>query len=432
MIYLKTMNRLKKFWIVFLSFLPFSAGAAVPLVIGAIAGVGVIAGFSIYRTMAPVNMSDALNFFSTCWSCQMFSDVLATLSGMLPRVYSAIGSVILPFSAALLAVWFAWKLLSGFFNAKLDEPWSLAGNFGTQLIKLAFVSALLLVPLPRLLTDIVIEPIFNIGLSLNRVVSGNDTFAKCIVATAVADPTAASVDAASAGAFSPQLRHSLACEIANVHQMTGLGMTVGWTMLNMSFNEEYMHKIMWGIPIFPNIPVFFAGLLIFVLFFFALLPVPLYFLQVFIKLSMDLIMLPFMLMSWLFKGWPIFPNGGRNIKSMIDDVIKATAGIALVGVFVTFAVMFLNAVFGRWQGADRLVAALAENDATILMDGLMMRNDSIITILLMGIFIAMFMTMIPALVQTLFSNVSIPASFYESVKKDINKIWGNMKNGTNH
>ena len=421
------MNKLKKFWIVFLSFLPFSAGAVAPFVVGAIAGVGVIAGFSIYRTAAPVNMADALNFFSSCWSCQMFADIMATMSGLLPRLYSAIGSVILPFSAGLLVVWFAWKLFSGFINAKIEEPWSIVSDFTTKFIKLGLIAGLLAIPLPRLLTSVVIEPVFNVGLSLNRAVAGNDEFAKCVVATALADPTAVSVDAAKSGAFSPRLRHDLTCEIANVHQMTGLGMTVGWTMLNMAFNEEYMHHILWNVPIFPNVPIFFAGLLILVLFFFALLPVPLYFLEVFIKLSMDLVMLPFMLMSWLFKGWPIFPNGGRNIKQMIDDVIKATAGIALVGVFVTFSVMFLNAVFGKWEGAERLALALSQNDSTILMDGLLMRNDSIITILLMGLFIAMFMTMIPTLVKTLFANVTIPEKYYETTKKNINIVWGNLK-----
>ena len=419
MIYLKTMSKLKKFWIVFLSFLPFSAGAVAPFVVGAIAGVGVIAGFSIYRTTVPVDMAGAMNFFSSCWSCQMFSDIMATMSGLLPRVYNAIGAAVLPFCAGLMAIWFAWKLFSGFINAKVEEPWSIVSDFGTKFIKLAFVGALVMVPLPRMLTDIVIEPIFNVGLSLNRVVAGNDEFAKCVVATAIADPVSVSGAAAADGAFSPRLRHNLACEIANVHQMTGLGMTVGWTMLNMAFDSEYMHKIMWEIPIFPNVPIFFAGLLILVLFFFALIPVPLYFLEVFITLAMDLIMLPFMLMSWLFRGWGIFPNGGRNIQNMIDDVIKATAGIALVGVFVTFSIMFLNAIFGQWDGANRLELAMQQNDPTILMDGLMMRNDSIITILLMGIFMAMFMTMIPTLVKTLFANVKIPTDAYETAKRDL-------------
>ena len=427
MVYLKTMNWLKKFWIVFVSFLPFTAGTAAPLVVGAIAGVGVIAGFSIYRTAVPVNMADALNFFSSCWSCQMFSDVVATISGLLPRAYDAIASVIIPFSVVLMAIWFAWTLLSGFFNSKIQAPFSLVSDFGTKFIKLGFVAALLAIPLPRLITNIVIEPVFNVGLSLNRAIAGNDEFATCVVATAVADPMAASVDAAESGAFSPRLRHNLTCEIANVHQMTGLGMTVGWTMLNMAFNEEYMHHIVWDIPFFPNIPIFLAGALILLLFFFALLPIPVYFLEVLIKLGMDLIMLPFMLLSWLFKGWKIFPDGGGNIKKMIDDVIQATAGIALIGVFVTFAVMFLNAVFGKWAGADRLALALSENDSTILMDGLLLRNDSIITIILMGLFIAMFMTMIPALVKALFANVSVPLSFYESTKKSLGSAWGNAK-----
>lgn len=411
----------------FVSFLPLTAGAVAPLVIGGIAGLGVIVGFSIYRTVAPVNMADAMNFFSSCWSCQLFADIMSTMSNLLPRAYSAIGTVVIPVAAGLSAVWFAWKLFSGFLNAKIEQPWAIAGNFGTHLVKLGVVCALLVVPLPRMLSDIVITPIFNIGLSLNRAVAGNDAFAECVVATAMADPVSVDAAAASSGAFSPRMRHNLTCELANVHQMTGLGMTVGWTMLNMAFNSEYMHKIMWDVPIFPNVPIFFAGLLVLVLFLCALLPVPMYFLEIFIKLSMDLIMLPLMLLSWLFSGWPIFPNGGGNIRSIIDDVVRATAGIAMVGVFVTFSVMFLNAVFGQWQGASRLAAALQANDSSLLMDGLMMRNDSFITIILMGIFIAMFMTSIPALVKALFANVSIPTSFYETTKKNINIMWENLK-----
>lgn len=410
----------------FVSFLPFSAGAVAPFVVGGIAGLGVIAGFSIYRTAAPVDMADAMKFFSTCWTCQMFSDVMATMSGLLPRVYSAIGRTILPMTVVLTAVWFAWKLLSSYFNAKVEEPWTLAGTFGTHVVKLAFVGALLLAPLPRLLTDIAIEPIFNVGLSLNRAVAGDDAFAQCIVATAVADPVSVSSAAAAAGAFSPKLRHNLACELANVHQMTGLGMTVGWTMLNMAFNEKYMHKILWDVPIFPNVPIFFVGLAVLVLFFFALLPVPLYFLEIFIKLSMDLIMLPLMLMSWLFKDWPILPNGKKNIQTIINDVVSGTLGIAVVGVFVTFAVMFLNAVFGGWHGASALAAAMDKNDSSVLMDGLMMNNDSLVTVILMGVFIAMFMTSIPALAKSLF-NVTISDDFYNTAKNNTQIVWQNLK-----
>ena len=420
------MNRIKKFWILFVSFLPFSAGAVAPFVIAAIAGVGVLAGFSIYRTSVPVNMSEAFSFFSSCWSCQMFSDIIGTISDALPGVYHAIGTIVIPFTAALLAIWFAWQLLENYMNAKNIEPWSLTGDFGVRILKLGVVCAMLVAPLPRVINDVAIEPIFSVGMSLNHVVTDDQAFNTCIVATAIADPVSVSSESANRGAFSPKLRHNLACELGVVHQMTGIGMTAGWTMMNMAFNETYMHKIMKTIPIFPNVIMFFAGLLIIALFFAALLPIPIFFLEIFIKLSLDLIMLPLSLMAWIFPGWKILPDGRKNIKSIIEDVVRGTLGIAFTGVFVTFAIMFLNAVFGDWGGMPALAAAFAENDSKILLDGLMMRNDSLITIIMMGVFIAMFMTSIPALVRTLF-NVQIPNDFYETTKNNIDIVWSNLQ-----
>lgn len=421
------MNRLKKFWITFLSFLPFTAGAAAPFIIGGIAGVGVIAGFSIYRSTAPVDMNGAYSFFSSCWSCQMFSDIMATMSNILPRIYSALGHVIIPFAVMLSAIWFAWRLVDNFLNQKVEQPWSVANTFTTHLLKLAFVSTILVAPLPRLISEIAIEPIFNVGLSLNRAVVHDDQFDACVVATAIADPVSIDEQAANRGAFSPKLRHNLACELAGVHQMTGLGMTVGWTMMNMAFDSDYMHQIMWGIPIFPNVIMLFAGLAILVLFFMALLPIPLYFLEIFITLSMDLIMLPLMFLAWLFTGWKISLAGaGKTIRGIIDYVISSTLGLAITGVFVAFAIMFLNAIFGDWAGAPALATALTNNDSKFLMDALMMRNDSLITIILMGIFIAMFMTMIPALAKSLFS-VQISTDFYDTTKKNIDIVWKNLK-----
>lgn len=420
------MNWLKKVFVIFMTAMPFTGSAlAIPFAVGAIAGVGVIAGFSIYRNAAPVDMNDAMNFFSTCWTCDMFSSVMSTMSTILPRVYSAIGIAIIPVIIVLGAIWFAWRLVDGFINTKVDEPWSVASFGTTMFIKMGIVAALLAVPLPRILGDGIITPVFNVGLTLNHAITSDDAFARCMVATAAADAvTVGAVE--NHGAYSPKLRHNLTCELANVHQMTGLGMTAGWTMLNMSFNEKYMHKLFLGIPIFPNVPIFMAGLLVLVLFFVALVPVPLYFLEVFIKLSMDLIMLPLMLMSWLFSGWKIMPNGKKNIQTIINDVVSGTLGIAAVGVFVTFSVMFLNAVFGAYPGAGRLAAAIEQNDSTILMDGLMLQNDSFITILLMGIFISMFMIMTVSLAKT-YLNINISQDFYDTAKKNMNTVVENVK-----
>ena len=259
------MNRFKKFLIVFLSFLPSSASAVATWLMGLGIGVATIAGVSIYRSITILDTNGALDFFSSCWSCQMFSDVLATMSELLPPVYNAIGTTIVPVALALTAIWFAWTLLSNFTNSKFDEPWNIATTFSNHIFKLGFVSILLLAPLPRMITDVAIEPIFNVGLSLNRMVAHNNDndFGKCVVTSTVADlatinttnnPLAQSED----GAFSPKLRHNLTCELAGIHQITGLGMTIGWMMLNMAFDHDYMFDILW-VPILPNIILLLAG-----------------------------------------------------------------------------------------------------------------------------------------------------------------------------
>lgn len=430
------MSKLKKFLIVFLSFFPLSAGAVVPWLLAA-AGIAV-AGFSIYRTVAPVDMNDALQFFSSCWTCGMFSSVMSTMSRVLPYIYSNLGGVIIPFAVTLTVIYFTWKIASGFINTKLEVGWSMASSFGTHLIKLAIISGLLLVPLPRLLTDVVIEPIFNIGLSINHVVGDAEEFTKCMVATTIMDGNNDRIsivnDGNPTGAFPTKLRSGLACEVAKVHQVTGLGMTVGWTMMNMAFNYEYMHKILWAIPVFPNVPIFFAGMLVFVLFFVAMLPILTYFLEIFVMLSLDIVMLPLMLLTWVFSGWTdVFPKGGRTIQQMINDVISGTVGIAMTVVFVTFGIMFLDAIFGNIGGISRIAESIAQNDSKLLIDGLLLRNDSLITIIIMGAFFALFMTSIPSLIKTLF-NVSISDKFYKTAKNDfditrktLGKWWEKIK-----
>ena len=426
------MKMLKKFWFMLVAMMPISSAALGPLALGGLAVATGIVGVSIWRSVAPVDTQQAFNFFSSCWTCQIFSDVMIGMSNLLPRVYKSIGYVVIPMSATLLAIFIAWRLLSGYLNGKMDDGFKLAGNFGTYIVKLSVLIGLLLIPLPRLITSVVIEPAVTIGTSFDYVVSNNNVYSECMVASAIADPVSISAEAANYGAFSPKLRHQLACQIANIHQITGLGMTVGWTMMNMAFNNEYMYTILSNIPVFPNVLLFFGGLLVLVLYFLALLPIPLYFLEVFIKLSMDLIMLPLMLMAWMFgeDNFAIFPKGGQTIRKMIEDCIKAVVGIAITVVFLAFVTMFLNAAFGMWEGAETLLSVItdadSQNSAKVLMDGLMMNNNSFVTVVLMGIFIAMFMTMIPQLTSMLFK-IKISDKYYQTAKKDLNNMWGGLK-----
>ncbi len=422
------MKWLKKFWIGFVAAMPLSAWGLNPVILGGLMGLAGLMGVSVWRSVAPVNMQEAFTFFSSCWTCQIFSDIMLTMSNILPGIYKSLGYVIIPMAASLLAVFMAWRLFSGFLNNKLEEASKITGNFGTYAVRLTLLIGLLLMPLPRLMTNVFIEPALNLGTSLDYIVSDNDEYLKCMVATAVADPVSGSKNVAEYGAFSPSLRHQLACEIANVHQVTGLGFTVGWTFLNMAFNREYMYSIAEHIPIFPNVGMALVGGLVLFIYLCALLPIPLYFLEIFIKLSMDLIMLPLMLMSWMFDddNFAIFPKGGQTIRKMIEDVIQAIVGIALTIVCLSFSVLFINAAFRNWSGANILQQAITNGDSKAFIDALMMSNDSLITIILMGVFIAMFMTLIPQLTNMLFK-IQISDKYYQTAKKDLDTAWKNVK-----
>jgi len=99
----------------------------------------------------------------------------------------------------------------------------------------------------------------------------------------------------------------------------------------------------------------------------------------------------------------------------------------LTVVFLTFSVNFINATFSRWSGANLLQEAIARNDSQILLDGLLLQKDSLITIVLMGIFIAMFLTMIPQLTSMLFK-IQISDKYYKTAKNDLDKMWSGVKN----
>ncbi|MDR0803662.1 MAG: hypothetical protein LBO08_01045 [Rickettsiales bacterium] len=431
------MNKFRKFWIIFLSFLPFGANAIAPVLVGILAGIGVTAGFSIYRTAVPTDMVSALNLFSGCWSCGMFSDIVKTLANIIPGVYGILGKITVPMVAGLTAVWFAWVIVSGFLGiggkADVESPAKLTIKFGSHMMKMTLVIALLLIPLPQIASKTVIEPIFNIGLSLNRVVNNvvlPDTergkYESCIISTALNDSESAIPLDSQSTAFSPNFRHQLACQLSDVHRLTGLGLATGWTMLNSAFDGKYMHKILSNVAIFPNVGLLLGGGLILVLFFMALIPIPLYFLEVIVELAMDFIMLPLLLVSWLFgDNWKIVKLGDGNIKKIVDRVIQGVCGIALVGVFVSFSALFLRSIFGNNAGMSNLEKAFSENNPEILIDGLLAGNDSIISIALFGLFIAAFMNAIPALIKTLFKNVELPQNY----SKDLQGRWKQLQSG---
>jgi hypothetical protein len=110
--------------------------------------------------------------------------------------------------------------------------------------------------------------------------------------------------------------------------------------------------------------------------------------------------------------------------------VKSTFGLALVGLFVGFALMFLNDVVGVMDGTDALTTALQTGDSRYLMEGLKFNNDSVINILMAGLFIGMFMNAIPNLIKKLFAR-DLTGDFKKAAewKDNIAKFAENVKKG---
>jgi hypothetical protein len=404
------MKKIKNFLVGLLFYVPFGAHAIAPLLVGAliILGAGLVTtiGTSVYRTIAPLNMNESLQFFSSCWSCHVFSGLLSSLSMFIPKIYTAIGNSIIPIAVGLTFVWFAWKILEDYIKLKpVSDAWEISGTFGTHMIKMVIFIFLLSFPLPRFMMDTFIEPIMNVGMSYNHSIRNyidpNDlTFDTCVIAT-----TLRNQDFSDDDLYSSKLRNNITCQIAEFHKMTGLGMTVGFTIEQMAFDSRYAYVTLFGtgVTLLPNLAYLGFGLIVLISFIWALVPIPLYFMEVFTRMSLNILMLPFMLIEWLFNQWGIFPKGTEiSIKTIITDAVKDTFGIALTGVFLGFAILFLNSLFGDMKGLPALMTSIQNNDPTIIMEALKFKDNSFIELILMGIFIGMFMNAIPNLIKILF------------------------------
>ena len=131
--------------------------------------------------------------------------------------------------------------------------------------------------------------------------------------------------------------------------------------------------------------------------------------------------------SWLFKGWAISLDGaGKTIRGIIDDVINGALGLGLTGVFISFCIKILDKFFDSSTGIVTAIDLIKANNTDKLVDTVLNGDSGFVSMLLMGAFIAMFMSSIPALAKTLF-NVEISQEFYNDAKNNVKKIWANGK-----
>lgn len=382
-------------------------------------------GYTIYRNFVPVDMIQAQSIFGSCWSCSLISNVILFLSNSIGEMYKN-GAVIIKIVCFwLLFIWVVKKVISIFLNLKQNQNiFTISGEFGKQMLKFTIVMFLLNVPFPKMLSDVVVEPIVNIAFSLNSAIIGDANLDKCVITTAINDYDLNNDKTKNTNVFSQKLRNTLTCFVSMVHSVFGQGITVGWSVINTALDVKYYWKL-FGIPFFPNIFILLAGALIISIFLFSLLPLISFFFEIIIKLGIKLLMLPIVLFNWLFKDWTITSFGNISLQDTLKYLIHNLISFVINSILFIFGITLANSLFNH--GGDSVKQAFVNNDPTIILDGLMLRNESFVSLILIGLFIMFYVVSVKNILQKLFGDYNLSTSYYDQFKKDTDIIYKNMK-----
>lgn len=375
--------------------------AAPALVAAGVVATGA-AGLSIYRSFVETDTAAAFEFFSSCWSCRIFGGVVSGLSNVSADIYANLGEFTALLALILTPLFLLWKILGGYITGKPEtNAWKIGGTYGLHLAKLAFVSMLLLIPLPQIMGRAVVEPIMNAGLAIQNVMAEdsaptNANFNACLIAT-----TALNNPSHDKGTFSNGFTQKLRCSVAQFHMLTANGMTQGWLLFNSAFDSKNMIKIENTIPVFPNIAMLLTGLLLLIVYVWIILPVVMSILEFVMKLAIDVIFLPLMLLGWLMKGNQIFEVKDADLIGTINDAAKSALSLGLLAMFFGFALQLTSLATPNDTGTGQL--------------------------LLLGLFLGIFISSMTTLIKNLVSGAEIPDKLYKDTMSNMTKLWENIK-----
>ncbi|MDR0319560.1 MAG: hypothetical protein LBH81_02360 [Rickettsiales bacterium] len=402
----------------------FGAGfAAVPAAVVGLAGAAAgVVGLSVYRSFVATDTAAAFDFFSSCWSCRIFSGITGAMSDSAAAIYASLGEFTALLAIILTPIYLAWKLLGGYLSGKPEtNAWKVGGGAGLHLVKLAFVSMLLLFPLPSLIGRTAVEPLMNLSLSFQSALGAanaesNINFDACLVASIALDNPER-----TQGVFSPGFKNKMRCSIAGLHALAATGMTAGWLLVNSAFDAKNFKFV-----IFPNFGMLALGFLLMLVYFWIIIPIALAFLEFVVKFAIDMLFLPLMLLGWLFKGNPFWDAKDEDMMGLINDVVKTAVGLGLLSIFLGFALMLAGYAIGG-PGMMSLGEAFMANDSSMILNPDSLLNSHTVNLIFTGLFIAMFMTMMTELVKQITAEANIPSDLLKQVSSNTTALINSLK-----
>jgi hypothetical protein len=287
---------------------------------------------------------------SYCWSCPLFRLMYNISSSYAIAEYEFIK----PAALKLLIIGFAFWILYFTFNAlnplgKIMSP----GEYGETIYKnfavASFSAFLLTAASPTVIYEYGITPIISLGVQYSKDVletTGVKIDLKNCRASQVKDiplfKTENGEEKKYEQAFSDEAKNELTCLIEGFSSLQSRYMTVGKYLMQYSFNPAYSQS-------FFNPGMFIAGFIVMLLFATILMTFPLILLSAFFNLSIVCLMMPLLVVSW------VFDYTKKYVTTAIEIVIQATLTIVFLSIISAYLVTGMQTVYtGGNKGSDAI------------------------------------------------------------------------------
>ncbi len=274
------------------------------------------------------NQESYLNALDNCWMCGFYDAAIDQGGLLLFKVYDNIHSVCITLLSVFLALWLAVHSLSVVAVFKNPQPTAFLKKMGGVLLKACLVTVILSsTPAFVSVLNLTVFPVFESFLK-----TGYDIMTKALRATEGTSSVSSS--------WNDYLIQSQNFQIeSEQNPIFPTGFKEMLRVIIVTMQASLSKGMALGVAVMNNNPVsgFFLGIGIWLLFLSLNLVFPFYLLDGLIKACIVLILLPILLLGWVFpatsewlrKGWTIF------LSAMIQILIFTLFMSLLVCVFST-------------------------------------------------------------------------------------------------
>jgi len=329
---------------------------------------------------------------SECMFCKTTDRFIVLMGNLSYQIFKELSSLTIALIGIFMGLWIVWTFLQAFIGLGIPTFDTIYKNFAPKLFMSVFVVAILALPTPKIIYQLMLEPVLSVGVGygtrLMRATGGEDSMAKyydCLVTKKEYEE-----ERMESEGFSPYLRKSLTCMVEQSKRMSSVGTVVGQLLLMQSWKAKYA----WVPFLIPNMLMGFVGLILLIAYWALHLTFLLLLYGSLFELAVIILFLPFTLMGVVFtSGEKPIPFFGGMLDTTKKTLINATFTITFLCLFLSLIHAFMQAVMG-FDGSvfayDQIVEWVKNGEADKVVETVFVGSSEMLLMLLMA-FLGVFL-----------------------------------------